>query len=266
MGESMRRVVYASVKQAISDKGFCLGVLGVVLIIFVSSMQDIVTAFRAKELLSYGFHNTLLTNALTSDAMTLVLPIFAALPFTASFVDDVKSGFMKEYLPRTGIRKYVVGKCSACVISGGLVFVCGILIAYMMAALIFTPMEAAPALRAAGAPPEEELVLSYIAELMRRVVLYFCSGAFWSMTGMLFAALTTSKYMAYASPFVFYYVLIILYERYFDTLYVLYPKEWIIPSERWEYGEVGVIVFVAELTMIAALCFGMTAERRLSRI
>ena len=249
MGEGMRRVVYASVKQAISDKGFCLGVLGVVWIIFVSSMQDIVTAFRAKELLSYGFHNTLLTNALTSDAMTLVLPIFAALPFTASFVDDVKSGFMKEYLPRTGILKYVVGKCSACVISGGLVFVCGSLIAYMMAA-----------------STQGALVSPYIAELMRRVVLYFCSGAFWSMTGMLFAALTTSKYMAYASPFVFYYVLIILYERYFDTLYVLYPKEWIIPSERWEYGEVGVIVFVAELTMIAALCFGMTAERRLSRI
>jgi hypothetical protein len=149
-GEGMRRVVYASVKQAISGKGFCLGVLGVVLIIFASSVQDIVIAFRAKELLSYGFHHTLLINALTSDAMTLVLPIFAALPFTSSFVDDVKSGFIKEYLPRISILKYLVGRCSACVISGGLVFVCGILIAYMIAALIFTPMEVAPVLVPAG--------------------------------------------------------------------------------------------------------------------
>ena len=255
--DGMMRVVYASVKQAISGKGFCLGVLGVVVIIFASSVQDIVAAFRAKELLSYGFHHTLLINALTSDAMTLVLPIFAALPFTSSFVDDVKSGFIKEYLPRISILKYLVGRCSACVISGGLVFVCGILIAYIIATLTFTPIEVAA--------ETADALGGYIAELMGIVVLYFCSGAFWSVTGLLFATLTSSKYMAYASPFVFYYVLIILYERYFDALYVLYPKEWIMPSERWEYGEVGVMVFVTELTVIAALCFGMTAGRRLSR-
>uniref|UniRef100_UPI0040570DDA hypothetical protein n=1 Tax=Acetatifactor sp. TaxID=1872090 RepID=UPI0040570DDA len=263
----MMRAVYASVKQAISGKGFCLGVLGVVFIIFASSAQDIITAFRAKELLSYGFHHTLLINALATDAMTLVLPIFAALPFTASFVDDVKSGFIKEYLPRISILKYLVGRCSACVISGGLVFVCGILIAYMIAALIFTPMEVAPVLVPAGtALKATQAWLADILELMRSAAWYFCSGAFWSVIGLLFATLTASKYMAYASPFVFYYVLIILYERYFDALYVLYPKEWIMPSERWEYGEVGVVVFVTELTVIAALCFGMTAGRRLSRI
>lgn len=255
---SFKKAILAAVKQAIFGKGFCLGVLGVVFVIFASSVQDIVTAFREKELLAYGFHNTLLINALTSDAMTLVLPIFAALPFTSSFVDDVKSGFMKEYLPRISILKYLVGRCSACVISGGLVFVCGILIAHMMEALIFTPMEAASEAAAA--------LGGYIAELMGIGVLYFCSGALWSVIGLLFGTLTVSKYMAYASPFVFYYVLIILYERYFDALYVLYPKEWLMPSERWEYGEAGVVVFVTELTVIAALCFGMTAARRLSRI
>lgn len=258
----MRRAVCASVKQAISGKGFYFGVLGVIVIIFASSVQDIVIAFRAKELLVYGFHHTLLINALTSDAMTLVLPIFAALPFTSSFVDDVKSGFIKEYLPRISILKYLVGRCSACVISGGLVFVCGILIAYMIAALIFTPMEVVPVLVTAGG----SLALSHITELSGITALYFCSGAFWSVIGLLLATLTSSKYMAYASPFVFYYVLIILYERYFDALYVLYPKEWIMPSERWEYGEVGVVVFVTELTVIVALCFGAAAGRRLSRI
>lgn len=258
----MRRAVYASVKQAISGKGFWFGVLGVVVIIFASSVQDIVTAFRAKELLSYGFHHMLLINALSSEAMTLVLPIFAALPFTASFVEDVKSGFIKEYLPRINILKYLVGRSSACMISGGLVFVCGILIVYIITALIFTPMEAAPALVPAGVAP----ALSHIVELSGIAALYFCSGAFWSVIGLLFATMTSSKYMAYASPFVFYYVLIILYERYFDALYVLYPKEWIIPSERWEYGAVGVVIFVTELTAITALCFGAAAGRRLSRI
>lgn len=270
--QNVRRVILVSVKQAISGKGFCLGVFGVVFMIFAASVQDIAFAFREKELLSCGFHSALLIKALASDELALTLPVFAALPFTASFVDDIKSGFIKEYLPRISIGKYLVSRCSACAVSGGLVFVCGIFGAYIISNLIFTPMETifAP-LEMTFTPLEtamETAVASggFPAELMGIAVLYFCSGAFWSVTGLFFSALTASRYMAYAAPFVFYYVLIILYERYFDVLYVLYPKEWIIPSERWGDGKLGVAVFVTELTVTAALCFSITAARRLSRI
>jgi len=42
--------------------------------------------------------------------MALALPILAALPYTASFIDDVKSGFIKEYLPRITEPFYMVDK------------------------------------------------------------------------------------------------------------------------------------------------------------
>lgn len=242
-------------KQALSGKAFLLGIAGVIAILFLSSVQDMVTAFRSANLLAGGFHHSLIMKSLSSDGMTLALPIFAALPFTSSMVDDVKCGFIKEYLPRTTVNGYIAGKIAACILSGGLVFVFGILSAYGIAALIFTPLEAAGA----------ELT-GNIGELLGQILLFFASGGFWAMIGMLFATLTESKYMAYASPFVFYYVLIILYERYFDSFYVFYPKEWISPSERWMFGNTGVILFVSELTAIAALCFGITARRRLSRI
>ena len=89
----------------------------------------------------------------------------------------------------------------------------GILAAYGFAALMFLPMEAYPK---AG-----ESVPNYFGNLMETALMFFASGAFWSLTGMTFAALTNSKYMAYASPFVLFYLLIILYERYFDKLFVL---------------------------------------------
>ena len=84
--------------------------------------------------------------------------------------------------------------------------------------------------------------------------------------GMLFSNLTMSRYMAYASPFVIYYVLIILYERYFPVVYVLYPKEWLAPSSLWLYGNAGVLMIVAELTALAGLGAGLSAGRRLSNV
>lgn len=100
----------------------------------------------------------------------------------------------------------------------------GILVSYVISALVFLPMEAPL--------PKDVKAPSYFAELMENIMLFFCSGAFWSCVGLTFATLTSSKYMAYASPFVLYYVLIILYERYFDALYVLYFNA----NVRWTFA------------------------------
>lgn len=248
----MRKTVASNIAQALQSRGFLIGFLAVACLLFLSSIEGILSAFRSETLLNQGYHAELVMSALSSDAMTLALPIVAALPYTASFVEDVKSGFVKAYLPRTTTNGYIFGKLSACVLSGGVVLALGILAAYGISALLFTPMEAVPA-EGAEAP-------AYFAELMGKVLLFFCSGAFWSLVGLLFATLTGSKYMAYASPFVIYYVLIILYERYFDTLYVLYPKEWLMPSNRWYFGNLSVAVWVGELIVIASLCFYPAAK------
>ena len=137
---------------------------------------------------SHGFHSDLIMSALSSDAMALALPILAALPYTASFIDDVKSGFIKEYLPRTIVSRYIAGKAAACAASGGLAL--GIFIAYGFAALLFLPMEAYP--------KPGESVPNYFGNLMETALMFFASEAFWSLTGLTFAALTNSKYMAYA--------------------------------------------------------------------
>ena len=168
-------------KQALSGTAFLLGIVGVIAILFLSSVQDMVTAFRSARLLAGGFHHSLIMKALSSDGMTLALPIFAALPFTSSMMDDVKCGFIKEYLPRTTVSGYLAGKIAACILLGGLVFVFGILTAYGIAALIFTPLEAAGA-ELTGKPEE----------LLGQIVLFFVSGGFWAMVGMLFLALWIS--------------------------------------------------------------------------
>ena len=254
----MARTICAGLRQAIFSRGFIISAAGTALILLLSSVQGILSAFRSAELLSPGFHSDLIMGALSSEAMALALPILAALPYTASFIDDVKSGFIKEYLPRTTVPRYIAGKAVGCAVSGGLALALGIFIAYGFAALMFLPMEAYPK---AG-----ETVPNYFGNLMETALMFFASGAFWSLTGMTFAALTDSKYMAYASPFVLFYLLIILYERYFDKLFVLYPREWLNPSSKWMFGKIGVAVLLLEFGALMALAFAYAAKRRLERI
>ena len=100
-------------------------------------------------------------------------------------------------------------------------------------------------------------------DLMGRAFLFFLSGAFWSLVGGLFATLTMSKYMAYASPFIFYYVLVILSQRYFTDAYVLNPQEWLNPSELWNAGIWGAALLVGELVILVGLCYGFLMQRRI---
>ena len=254
----MTKAISGAIRQAVSGKGMYIGILSATVVLLLSTVQDVLLAFRSEELLQNGFHHTCVMNALTSDAMTLALPIIAALPFTSSFIDDIKNGFVKEYLPRTTKSGYLLGKIFGSLVSGGLSVSLGVLLGYLVAALVFSPMEAALEPGAAARP--------YFEELMGKALLFFCSGAFWSLVGLTLATLTNSKYMAYASPFVLYYVLIILYERYFDTLYVLYPKEWTNPSAFWMWGNAGVVLLLLELSIISGLLFFHAAKRRLEQI
>ncbi len=248
-------VISSDIRRALSTPGFIVSMIGVVLVIALASADSVIEAVRSGAPLANGYHAQIIIDAFSSDGFTLALPILCALPYTAAFVDDMKSGYIKLYLHRSGAKSYVKGKIVACAFSGGLALLLGILLAYALSALVFTPMELALG--------EEEATQPYPAQLLLKSATLFFSGAFWSLTGGTFAAATRSKYMAYASPFIFYYVLIILHERYFEDLYVVYPREWLLQSEPWPLGGFGVMLLLALLSAIVSLCFAIIAGRRL---
>jgi hypothetical protein len=144
-----------------------------------------------------------------------------------------------------------------CLISGGFVFVLGILLAYGVSVLVFLPIEIAPS---------AETVDTSFRELLADCGWFFLSGGYWALFGMTMSAQMESKYIAYASPFIFYYILIILHERYFDWLYVLYPKGWLFPNEAWVLGQWSVIPLILELAALIALLFARAVKRRISEI
>ena len=253
-----KETTLSDVKRAILSKGFVFGVLGMVLIIVLSSIETIFRLSYSEGLVPNGYHAHFIMEALASDWFTLALPILCALPFTAAFVDDIKSGYIKPYLHRTTINSYIKAKLTACALSGGLVLFVGVVLCYALSALVFTPME--------FALMEDQMAQPWLAQFLIKAVTLLFSGAFWSLLGFTFAAMTMSKYMAYASPFIIYYVLIILNERYFGDLYVLYPKEWLFPSNAWVLGGFGVIILQMVLCAILCLVFAHIAQRRIANV
>jgi hypothetical protein len=234
------------------------GAAAMVLMIAVASINSIMSGLSNPGALANGFHAQLILGALTADDVTLVIPIICTLPFAAVFVEDIKSGFVKQYLPRSGFSAYLRGKLVASGLSGGLVLTLGLFAAYGISWLVFAPMEAALGPKDVAEP--------YFAEILTKAVTVFLSGALWSLTGFTLASLTMSRYMAYASPFVIYYVLIILHERYFEDFYILYPKEWIAMSQSWILQNLGIWIVLIALSAVMSMLFIITAKARLENV
>ena len=65
----------------------------------------------------------------------------AVLPWSDSFLQEYKSGFLKAVLPRTDRRRYVEGKVFSVVMSGFLVWIFAVVAMLFVSFVIFYPME-----------------------------------------------------------------------------------------------------------------------------
>lgn len=254
----MKRAILSNFKQGILSISFAVGTVAIAVLIFLSSIETILNAVRGSGLLYSGFHTSLVLNALKSDSIAFFTPVAAVLPMAAAYVEDIKSNYVRYYLFRSSHSAYIIGRICGSFVSGGLVLLLGILLAYGASSLLFLPMERAASAGAENVPGLRDVILPSF--------LFFLSGGFWALLGLAMSTLMESKFIAYASPFILYYLLVILHERYFTSLFVLSPKEWLVPSDKCFLGSWGPAVIVLELTLLAAMLFAINAERRLRQL
>ena len=246
--------IIGDIKRAVFSRPFLIAYGGMVLCLIIGAFSDALSVFRMEKVhVLYGYHRELLLNALSSDIILFAVPILAAIPYTTAFTDDVKSGYLKPYLTRTSVTKYILGKGIGAAISGGLALVLGILTALGIFALVFSPIEVYG----------EYAVESKIPDIILRLFLFFFSGAMWASVGLLASSLTQNVYLAYAAPFIFYYVLIILQERYFRTTFMLNPKNYLTMQGAWPLEGKSAALTLLMLVLILQLVFYMTAQTEL---
>lgn len=174
-------------------------------------------------------------SGMESDLFRISIPVVVTLPYSTAWITDYKSGFIKEYLPRCGITSYIVGKFLACGLSGGAV-----------CSISFWLYQHT----------------SYGKEAQGSIFLLFLSGMLWACVSVSLAAISGSRYIAYGGAFVIFYVLVIVYERYFQGLYCLYPVEWYQPRHVWVFGDTGIVLMCGGIVLILFFLFYETVRRR----
>ena len=169
-----------------------------------------------------------------SDIYRVSVPVLGSLPYASAWITDYESGFLRFYLQRTDIGSYIAGKILACGISGGCVGLTGI--------LIYIYVKQTEGISA---------------------LLVFACGMLWSMVAALLAALTNNRYMAHGGAFVICYLLVIVQERYFKSLYCINPNEWLRPEHIWVFEENGVILMITAIMSVVFLIYYEVVKRRI---
>lgn len=199
----------------------------------------------------------LVSSGIDSELFCISVPVICTLPYTVGFLEDSQSGFLKSYLPRTSLTAYIYGKIGACAISGGLVEVLGVL---LYAGWKQSGIEGWWYLQRGGS----RLDIDYPGEGTQLSVCYgllFLSGVLWSMVSATLCAWTRSRYIAYGSSFVIYYLLVILQERYFPKLYCLNPEEWFRYQHTWIFEQWGIVCMLGGICLILLFCYGQIVRK-----
>ena len=247
------RTLLSDLKRSILSWQFLAACIIGIIVTLIGAIDPILSAYEGYKM--YGLVQQLgeevIAKALRSDAVLLCLPIVAAIPFTTAFLDDIKSGFIKHFLTRTRFNAYIIGKIIACAVAGGLALGVGTAFGTFAIKLIVAPIEAP----------------MYVGQehmwTVKELIPFFMSGMLWSLVGMLLSAVTMNKYMAYASPFIIYYVFVILAERYFRKAYVLNPQNYVTGAGGWDLGQTSIYITLGLLIVGISLVFYIVAQRRL---
>lgn len=249
----IRKSIFSGLYQAHTPK-FYLSALSVLVLVYLGSTEALLRAVQGRAFLPAGFHNIFLHQALASETVVSFLPILAILPFSGTYVDDLKSKFARFYLIRIDYSSYLWSRIAVCFLCGGGVIFAGCLLSWGLSALLFLPVEQAAEGGAMAA-----------ASIWPTLALFFLTGGAWAVAGMAMSSLMESKYIAYASPFVIYYILVILCERYFPDVFLLYPPNWTNP-EVWPHGAWDAAISLIALTLIFSILFVIRAGRRLREL
>lgn len=176
--------IKTDIKRAVFSLPFLASVIVMVIAIAAGAGKDTIFPQNVKYGLMPFYHMEIVFRAFRSDIVLIIVPIICTLPYTAAFLDEYTSGYIKNHIMKTHKEDYVKGKVMASAIAGGLTMAVSVCIVTIFAALIYRPMEVA-----------SEEAVSPILMLIIKTVVFFLSGCLWASVGTLLANVSLSKYM-----------------------------------------------------------------------
>ena len=260
--------------EAVNNASFMASVL-VFTVLLLGSIyfSELLPMMRLGNVFMHGYRYSAFRNVMAGPVLLFAVPILCTFPYTTAFLGEKESGEIHFFLTRTTKWRYTLRKLRAVALSGGLVPVAGIALSFFVVFFIVGGMEqpqipqtisedsygiVAPAVQAV------DWTVTLRMDIGVMTLRFFLFGAFWALIGAFSATVFRSRFMAYATPFVFYYLMIILAERYVRDFFLLDPRNWVLGTGYWPGGGWGVLLFFIEIILLASVLFGYSIWRRLS--
>lgn len=258
MGE-MKMLLYDR-KRCFAWKWMMLGIGVLTVLTIVIRMDEIAEIIRSNVYLPEGWCAEFLVNAWSGQAFMFCVPILCSLPAASAFVDEYQTGMSRLALGRIERKRYLVSKAGSAAVSGGVIVLVGLLASAVVVFALFRPLVSAEA----TIKTEEQIsMMQMFLPVLSLVLRFFCLGALGAVTGLTISTAVGSRYMAWLSPFMAEYLLIILYERYLDGIPIISPKEWILPSEGWPLQGWSTVFWMLGICFLMMAAFIQIGGKRL---
>lgn len=175
-------------------------------------------------------------------------PVFAIVPYSASIVEEVRSGYMKYVLLRMHRRDYALQKMISASVSGAFALMIPFFILFFMAVLNggLSDMVVCPDFYLYTV--WENIFLNYggLIVLTYKLLLVGLFGAIWALVGLVCACISNNRFITVVLPFVWYQASWMIFsESPYCPIHLLSADDIDLPSLS--------SVFVIDLSAILAL-------------
>lgn len=189
------------------------------------------------------------------DLIVFLIPVISVLLYGGLFLREYSTGFIKLAISRTSRKKYATGKVLETAIKSIAIYlIIGGIILIIYTCFIYSIKE------------KQLLPFAQLLELIFSLIRISLMGAILSVLAGTLSAIFLNAYMTYGLPFVAYYLLIVIKERYLKDMYSIYPPEWIEPQNYWGVGNWGLWVFLLLILATTMIIYKYILEYRIEEI
>lgn len=251
----MGNILKLEMQSCLWNKRFWSGVLLIVCAAVLAPREEL------KQLLEMGYSPegpgwyAAFQFYVNDDAALMFIPLAVPLAAGSEAEEELRSRFAMFVSIRSGKKEYFAGKLFAMIISGGLMVCAAMLILLTAAGIGFHHVIWMEGIDHKAAAVMWEMLLYFLRG--------FLNGALWTMTGGAAALIMRNSYMAYAVPFVLYYVLFVFQERYWQNLFFLNPRYW---ASSLYYSSPVCIGILLVLSVCMAIVFCIALKRRVEHV
>lgn len=255
---------FIEIKRAFSRLSFKIAISIGVIFCILSLIE--MPVYRGNVMDSYikGFINTPFSNFMLfrlnviSNFLIIIMPIISTLSYSDSYIEDVKSGFIKSIYTREKKYSYLIAKYFANFIISGIAFSIPLLLNYIILILLYPSIQPDPILSGVtimkgGLFPQLFYSHSNIYIIMW-ITIYFLYSAAFASIALCFSKLLKHKFVILFTPFVLYFLVEVFAEISNKMEYS--PQAFLYLSLKQDFFIIlSEFIFIFVITFII-FCFG----------